>query len=146
MAYSSAAVVANGAIGEPSGSNSEMHASDIPSGSGRSQHEVTSTATAGSKFGSSVSPINADKNLIIASGTGDAHSEPIPSSSNSLVPATPPSSSAVCFSSSDPVLVPSNDSRLSGTVGTIKREVGNHRAVVESNTVIPAEKSGKDLS
>ncbi|XP_021632548.1 GBF-interacting protein 1-like isoform X3 [Manihot esculenta] len=144
--YSSAAVVANGAIGEPSGSNSEMHASDIPSGSGRSQHEVTSTATAGSKFGSSVSPINADKNLIIASGTGDAHSEPIPSSSNSLVPATPPSSSAVCFSSSDPVLVPSNDSRLSGTVGTIKREVGNHRAVVESNTVIPAEKSASEIA
>lgn len=42
-------------------------------------------------------------------------------------------SSSVCFSSSDPVLVPSNDSRVSGAVGTIKREVGIHRAPVEPN-------------
>ncbi|PQM33022.1 GBF-interacting protein 1-like isoform X2 [Prunus yedoensis var. nudiflora] len=43
-----------------------------------------------------------------------------------LVLPTPASTLAVCFSSSDPVLVPSNDSRLLGSVGTIKREVGSH--------------------
>ncbi|KAF2292468.1 hypothetical protein GH714_023127 [Hevea brasiliensis] len=96
LSVSSAAVVANGATGEPSGSNSEIDASDLPSGSGISQNEVTS------------SPI-----------------------------------AVICFSSSDPVLVPSNDSWLPGTVGTIKREVGSHRAV-ESDAVIPAEKSASE--
>ncbi|XP_021648944.2 GBF-interacting protein 1-like isoform X2 [Hevea brasiliensis] len=144
LSVSSAAVVANGATGEPSGSNSEIDASDLPSGSGISQNEVTSSPIAVSKFGSKMSPIDADKTLTIAFGAGDSHSEPLPSSSNSLVSVTLTSSSTVCFSSSDPVLVPSNESWLPGTVGTIKREVGSHRAVVESDAVIPAEKSASE--
>ncbi|KAJ9176759.1 hypothetical protein P3X46_012039 [Hevea brasiliensis] len=145
LSASSAAVVANGATVEPSGSNSEMHAYDSPSGSGISQNKVISSPIAVSKFGSIVSPIDADKTLTIAFGIGDAHGEPITTSSNSSVSVTPASSSTVCFSSSDPVLVPSNDSRLPSTVGTIKREVGSNRTVVESNAVSPAEKSASEI-
>jgi hypothetical protein len=58
---------------------------------------------------------------------------------------TPASSSTVCFSLSDPVLIPSNELHPPGTVGAIKREVGIHRTVGESNAVIPSEKSGQDL-
>ncbi|KAJ7960226.1 GBF-interacting protein 1-like isoform X2 [Quillaja saponaria] len=45
----------------------------------------------------------------------------------------------VCFSSSDPVLVPSNDLRFTGMVGTIKREVGSQRPPGELNPINPAE-------
>ncbi|KAK9152356.1 hypothetical protein Syun_010665 [Stephania yunnanensis] len=61
------------------------------------------------------------------------------SMSNSDNLASPVSVLGVYSSSSDPVLVPSLDSWVPGTVGTIKREVGSQRAAVESNTVAPAE-------
>ncbi|GAB4845906.1 hypothetical protein Ancab_024911 [Ancistrocladus abbreviatus] len=43
-------------------------------------------------------------------------------------------------SSSDPVLVPSRDSRLPTAVGAIKREVGNQRTAAESIACIPPER------
>ncbi|KAG8642219.1 hypothetical protein MANES_12G063603v8 [Manihot esculenta] len=85
LSASSAAVVANGAIGEPSGSNSEMHASDLPSGSGVSQNKVTSSPIAVSEFGSTMSPTDADKTLTITFGTGDAHGIPSPVGSHTAV-------------------------------------------------------------
>ncbi|BBG99877.1 Kinase-related protein of unknown function D, partial [Prunus dulcis] len=71
-------------------------------------------------------PVDANKNTTVKFGNEDLHEQPAPSSSSSLVLPPPASTLAVCFSSSDPVLVPSNDSRLPSSVGTIKREVGSH--------------------
>ncbi|KAJ4730253.1 GBF-interacting protein 1-like [Melia azedarach] len=120
LAASSLTVAANGPSGVASGSPSIVHATDIPAGSGVYQPEVSSSAVAVSKSGSAPSDVDANKNPTIAFGSGPTPGQPAASSSAS-------SSSTVCFSSSDPVLVPSNDSRLPGAVGTIKREVGSHR-------------------
>lgn len=120
ICYSSLTVAANGPSGVASGSPSIVHATDIPAGSGVYQPEVSSSAVAVSKSGSAPSDVDANKNPTIAFGSGPTPGQPAASSSAS-------SSSTVCFSSSDPVLVPSNDSRLPGAVGTIKREVGSHR-------------------
>ncbi|XP_026406419.1 uncharacterized protein LOC113301783 isoform X6 [Papaver somniferum] len=49
----------------------------------------------------------------------------------------PPSVLGVYSSASDPVLVPSVDSRVPGAVGTIKREVRVQRAAVEPNSDAP---------
>lgn len=65
-------------------------------------------------------------------------SESVPSISDGLG-TRPASSSAVCFSSSDPVLVPSNDSRFPGAVGAIKREVGGQRPPAELNVANTSE-------
>ncbi|CAL5203535.1 unnamed protein product [Lathyrus oleraceus] len=65
-------------------------------------------------------------------------SESVPSISDGLG-TRPSSSSAVCFSSSDPVLVPSNDSRFPGAVGAIKREVGGQRPPTELNVANTSE-------
>ncbi|KAL5798148.1 hypothetical protein ACOSQ2_002968 [Xanthoceras sorbifolium] len=128
-AASSSAVMANG----PSvvaGSTSAVHASNVPAGTGVNQPEVSSSTTGTNTLGSEPSPVEAVKSPSIAFGTGPTRGQPAPSFSLS-------SSSAVCFSSSDPVLVPSNDLRNPGAVGTIKREVGSHRIPSEQN--IPAE-------
>ncbi|CAI0381844.1 unnamed protein product [Linum tenue] len=74
-------------------------------------------------------------------GTGDTAVEFVPRSSSASVSVTAVSSSTVCFSSSDPVLVPSNDSRPAGTVGTIKREVGSHRTLSATNVAPNSQKS-----
>ncbi|CAL1393036.1 unnamed protein product [Linum trigynum] len=108
---SSVAVVANGPIGLASGAASEAR-----------------------------EPTAANKTPVVAHGTGDTVVELVPSSSSASVSVTAVSSSTVCFSSSDPVLVPSNDSRLAGTVGTIKREVGIQRTLADTNAVPNSEK------
>lgn len=137
--------MANGPTGVASGSTSAMLATNLAAGSAVSQQEVTSSPIGVDKLESAGSPVDDNNAPAIAFGTGDTFGEPIPSSSNSSVSGTPASSSTVCFSSLDPVLMPSNDSRLPGTVGTIKREVGSHRTAGESNAVIPPEKSGQDF-
>lgn len=90
-------------------------------------------------LGTVLPPANADKNPVSTFGTGDLHGQPSPSSSNCSVSTTPSSSSAICFSSLDPVLVPSSDSRLPGPVGAIKREIGSNRPPGEPNAAIHAE-------
>ncbi|XWS36679.1 hypothetical protein CRYUN_Cryun20dG0106000 [Craigia yunnanensis] len=91
------------------------------------------------EFGSAPSPVDAIIKPTIAFGTGDISGQPAASSSDCSTSTTSGSSSAICFSSSDPVLVPTSDSRLPGTLGTIKREVGSNRASTEPDTVIPTE-------
>ncbi|XP_047317166.1 GBF-interacting protein 1-like isoform X2 [Impatiens glandulifera] len=59
--------------------------------------------------------------------------------SNNLTPRNQASSSGVYFSASDPVLVPSQDTRLPGSIGAIKREVGSQRAPVEHISVVSQE-------
>ncbi|XP_022758902.1 GBF-interacting protein 1-like isoform X3 [Durio zibethinus] len=91
------------------------------------------------EFGSAPSPVDAINKPTIAFGSGDMSGQPAASSSDCFLSTAPASSSAICFSTSDPVLVPSSDSRLIGTLGTIKRKVGSNRASTEPNAVIPTE-------
>jgi hypothetical protein len=122
--------VANGPTGVVSGNTSAMLASNLPTGS--NQHEVTSSPIVVNEVGREAYHIDVDKAPTIAFGTGDACRESLPSSHNSSMSVIPASSSKICFSSSDPVLKLSNDSCPPGTVGTIKREVGNHQTAGES--------------
>ncbi|KAH9793804.1 Flocculation protein [Citrus sinensis] len=121
---SSITIMANGPSGEASGSTNVVNAYDMPGGSGLNQPEASASTVGISKLGSVPSTVDANKNPAIAYGAEPIQGQPAGSSSTS-------SSSTVCFSSSDPVLVPSNDSRLPGAVGAIKREVGSHRTPSE---------------
>ncbi|KAL6999857.1 hypothetical protein U1Q18_001013 [Sarracenia purpurea var. burkii] len=89
-------------------------------------------------------PVNAMKNNSIDFGTGDTRGQLTSSSSNSSTAGTQATSSGVYFSASDPVLVPSYDSRLPGAVGAIKREVGSRRTPVEQSSCVPSE--GKSIA
>ncbi|KAG5232105.1 GBF-interacting protein [Salix suchowensis] len=137
------AVVANGPTGVVSGSSSANNASNLPTGS--DQHEVTLSPIGVNKGGKAVPHIDIDKPLAIEFGTGDTCKESVPNSSNSSISVAPASSSAVCFSLSDPVLIPFNESHPPGTVGAIKREVGIHRTAGESSAVIPSEKPASEI-
>ena len=57
----------------------------------------------------------------------------VSSSNNHLSSPKPASGSGLYASASDPVLVPSLDSRIPGSVGTIKHEVGSQRIAVEAS-------------
>lgn len=83
---------------------------------------------------SSASPSDSSSKVAaVASGSGS-----IPSSS--IHPGSgPASSSAAYFSSSDPVLVPSDDLWFPGAVGAIKREVGNLHPPGESSAANSAK-------
>lgn len=96
-----------------------------------------------SKLGGPVAPtppVEANKNPTIAFGTGDTHGTLMPSSRNmsDSGPSAPPS--GVYFSASDPVLVPSQESRLPSAVGAIRREVGSHQTPVGQDSVTPVER------
>ncbi|CAM8957559.1 unnamed protein product [Rhodiola kirilowii] len=73
-------------------------------------------------------PDTSDKSSPLAYGSSNVQSKPISTSSNDSA------SSAVCFSASDPVLVPSDDAWHHSTVGAIKREVGSQRNVDPTET------------
>ncbi|XP_020415001.1 GBF-interacting protein 1-like isoform X1 [Prunus persica] len=122
LVTSSVPVIVDGPTNVVSGSTSVVHPSHVSAGSGPD----ISLSLVGDNLGSSVPPVDANKNTTVKFGNEDLHEQPAPSSSSSLVLPPPASTLAVCFSSSDPVLVPSNDSRLPSSVGTIKREVGSH--------------------
>ncbi|CAL9013509.1 unnamed protein product [Prunus brigantina] len=122
LVTSSAPVIVDGPTNVVSGSTNVVHPSHVSAGSGPD----ISLSLVGDNLGSSVPPVDANKNTTVKFGNEDLHEQPAPSSGSSLVLPPPASTLAVCFSSSDPVLVPSNDSRLPGSVGTIKREVGSH--------------------
>ncbi|XP_012081521.1 GBF-interacting protein 1 isoform X2 [Jatropha curcas] len=77
---SSVGVGANGATGEPSGSNSAVHAPNLTLESGVGQNEVTPSSIVVNKFGSTIPSVDGSKTPAIASGTGDTHEEPIPNS------------------------------------------------------------------
>ncbi|OMO55115.1 UBA-like protein [Corchorus capsularis] len=125
-------VTANG----PTGVVAE--ASSAPPRNAANQPEENSSV-GNNELGRAQSPIGVVNKPTIAFGIGDMSAQPGASSSGCSISTTPASSSAICFSSSDPVLVPSSDSRLPGTLGTIKREVGSNRASTETNAVIPNE-------
>ncbi|XVF31931.1 hypothetical protein REPUB_Repub17cG0037400 [Reevesia pubescens] len=115
-----------------------VETSSAPSRNAANQpHENSSVGN--NEFGSAPSPVDAINKPTIAFGSADMSGQPAASSSARSMSSAPAPSSASCFSSSDPVLVPSSDSILLGTLGTIKREVGSNRDSTEPNAVIPTE-------
>ncbi|XAR68243.1 hypothetical protein NMG60_11003312 [Bertholletia excelsa] len=89
-------------------------------------------------------PPNANDNPSTVFGTGHTHVQLPTSSSNSSTVGSRAPSPGGYFSASDPVLVPSQDSRLPSAVGAIKREVGSQRTPVEQTSSVSAE--GKSAS
>lgn len=88
---------------------------------------------ANNSLGSAFPSDSSNKSATVAPGSGS-----MPSSSN-CSGSGPATSSAVYFSSSDPILVPSNDFWFPGSVGAIRREVGSQRPPLELNAVNFAE-------
>ena len=84
-------------------------------------------------------PVDENKKLTGMSANVDSYEQPSQCSSDCVVVPMATSTSTACFSSSDPVLVLSNDSRVPGAVGTIKREVGGRRPSGESNAASQVE-------
>ena len=141
MFYSPVPVMANG----PTGVVAET--SSAPPGNAANQPQENSSV-GNNEFGSAPSPVAAINKPTIAFRSGDISGQPAASSSDCSMSTSSGSSSAICFLSSDPVLVPTSDSRLPGTLGTIKREVGSNQASTEPDAVIPTENklaSGQDF-
>ncbi|XP_027329694.1 GBF-interacting protein 1-like isoform X2 [Abrus precatorius] len=130
---------ANGPISVTSGTTSGV--SPLPSSAGTGDRMGPSSGDM-NKLNSALPSDSSNKVATVASGSG-----PILFTSNH--PGSgPASSSAAYFSSSDPVLVPSDDSWFPGAVGAIKREVGNIHPLGELNDVNSAENkltAGKTL-
>lgn len=106
--------------------------------SGTNQIGVSSSPTGISTLENVPSDVDVCQKPTTAFKSADKSGQSAASSNDCFMLETP-SSSAVCFSSSDPVLVPLDDSSLLGTVSTIKREVGGHRTSTERNAVVPTE-------
>ena len=98
----------------------------------------------GTISGVSPSPSSAENGDIMVQSSGNNNVDSASPSDKSNQVATvaseirPTSSSAVHFSS-DPVLVPSDNSRFPGAVGIIRREVGGQHSLGESNAVYLAK-------
>ncbi|XP_075084008.1 uncharacterized protein LOC107832478 isoform X5 [Nicotiana tabacum] len=125
---SSSSSRANGPGAVAFGSNSVVHDAHASAGRGIKQSE----ATAGAGSVKSEEPLHSPSHDVIKSprvsvGTRDTLGQKMPNSSNSSTSLSSPPSSGAYFSASDPVLLPSHDSRLPGAVGTIRREVGGQR-------------------
>ncbi|XP_062107111.1 GBF-interacting protein 1-like isoform X2 [Humulus lupulus] len=130
---SSASIISNGTTIIASGSTNAQ-VSNISAGIGP---ELGPTSVGTTNL--SLQPVDENMKLTSSSTNEDSYEQPSQSSNNFSAMPVATSASTVCFSSSDPVLVLSNDSRVPGAVGTIKREVGGHRSSGEPTAVIEAE-------
>ncbi|KAK4369279.1 hypothetical protein RND71_013071 [Anisodus tanguticus] len=123
---SSAAV--NGPSGLASGSNSIVQNAHASTRRGVKQF-VANT-------GVQTTSADASRHPKAATGNRDVHGQRRPNSGNSsrTLSSSPPS--GAYLSASDPVLLPSQDSRPAGVVGTVRREVGSQLPVdhVSSNS------------
>ncbi|XP_058112786.1 GBF-interacting protein 1-like isoform X3 [Magnolia sinica] len=128
--------MANGLTNAAHGSSTHEHGSQVSGSSGIPTPEESS-AVGDSKTGSAPPPA-ADLKSTPATVTGGPLGQPAPSSDQFLATMIPASVSGVYSSASDPVLVPSLDTRVPGVVGTIKREVGSQRTVVELTSTVTA--------
>ncbi|XP_047335098.1 GBF-interacting protein 1-like isoform X2 [Impatiens glandulifera] len=79
-----------------------------------------------------------------SSSAAASHELPELEKSNNSTPRN--QASVVYFSASDPVLVPSQDSRLPGSAGAIKREVGSQRIPVEHISTSQENKTTTETS
>lgn len=66
-----------------------------------------------------------------ATGNKDVHGQRMPNTGNSSRMLSSPSPTGPYLSASDPVLLPSQNSRPAGVVGTVRREVGPQYSGVE---------------
>ncbi|KAL3368916.1 hypothetical protein AABB24_009627, partial [Solanum stoloniferum] len=122
------------------GSNNVVPDAHAAAGRGIKQSE----ATAGAGSIKSEEPLqsashDANRNPRVSVGPRDMLGQKMPNFSNSSTSLSSPPSSGAYFSASDPVLLPSHDSRPPGTVGTIRREVGSQRAPFEN---LPTNSNG----
>nr|DAD23859.1 TPA_asm: hypothetical protein HUJ06_025322 [Nelumbo nucifera] len=131
---SSVDVLANGPTSVTAVGPSHGHTSKVPPGSGINSPEESSVIDANKLVSTPPPPPHGDSKSTPSSVTGVTCAQPAPTPDLSLA-----SVSGVYSSSSDPVLVPSFDSRPPGAVGTIKREIGSQRTVVEQNAKISSE-------
>ncbi|XP_010252821.1 PREDICTED: GBF-interacting protein 1-like isoform X2 [Nelumbo nucifera] len=130
---SSVNVMANGSADITVRDPSHGHASQLPPGSGINSPEESSVVDA-NKLVSAPPALHGDSKIIPVSGIGVECVHPAPSPDMSLA-----SGSVVYSSDSDPVLIPSFESRLPGAPGTVKCEVRSQCAVIEQSAKDPAE-------
>ncbi|KAG4382917.1 hypothetical protein GLYMA_14G189900v4 [Glycine max] len=123
---SSVPINANGQTSVTSGTTSGASPSPLSAGTG---DRLGSSSCDVNNLNSALPSDSSNKVAAVASGSGS-----MLSSSNH-----PASSSAAHFSSSDPVLVPSDDLWFPGAVGAIRREVGNLHPPGELSAVNSAE-------
>ncbi|XP_057461579.1 uncharacterized protein LOC130751873 isoform X1 [Actinidia eriantha] len=138
---SSQTVITNGHIVLAPGSSGVVHAAHLTVGSLINQSDEGSAINS-IKLGSSPPlphSVNAVEKPSIDFGTVDTHGQLTSSSSNSSTAGTQAPSPGVYFSASDPVLVPSHDSRFPGVVGAIKHEAGSQRTPAEQISLVPSE-------
>lgn len=114
---SSASVIANGPTTVASGTTIGVN----PSSSTVGGEGSCPSSVGNNNLGSALPSNSSNKGTTIAFGGG---SMPFFSNCYGSIYA---SSSVLCFSSSDQVLVPSNDLQFPGAVGAIRREVGSQR-------------------
>ncbi|KAL2474411.1 Kinase-related protein of unknown function (DUF1296) [Abeliophyllum distichum] len=132
----------------PSGmsSTSVLHETHATASRGVNQSDSTGDASTGKLEGllPLSSPIDSTKNPDVTPGTWDIHGHRMLKSSNSSTPTSSATSSGAHFSSSDPVLFPSQDIRPPSAMGTIRHEMDSQRTPVEEIAVNPTE--GKSAS
>ncbi|KAL2455304.1 Kinase-related protein of unknown function [Forsythia ovata] len=132
----------------PSGmsSTSVLHETHATASRSVNQSDSTGDASTGKLEGllPLSSPIDSTKNPDVAPGTRDIHGHRMLKSSNSSTPTSSATLSGAHFSSSDPVLFPSQDIRPPSATGTIRHEMDSQRTPVEQIAVNPTE--GKSAS
>ncbi|KAJ8564435.1 hypothetical protein K7X08_000895 [Anisodus acutangulus] len=114
------------------GSNSVVH--DVHASAGRGIRQSEATVGAGSirpKESLQSPSYDANRSPRVSMGTRDMLGQKMPNFSNSSSSLSSPPSSGAYFSVSDPVLLPSHDSRPPGAIGTIRREVSGQSAPFE---------------
>lgn len=128
--FSSAPIIANGPANVASGTSSGV----IPPPSSAGSGDRMGPSSGSNNNVDSASPSdNSNKVTTVATGSGSLLSSSNHSGSG------PASSPAVYFSSSDPVLVPSDNSWFPGAAGAIRREVGSQHSLGELNAVNSTE-------
>ncbi|CAN4084542.1 unnamed protein product [Withania somnifera] len=120
---SSSSAAVNGPSGLASGSNSTVQNAHASTRRGVKHFEANK--------GVQTASADASKNPKEATGNRDVHGQRMPNSGKSSSTLSSPPPSGAYLSASDLVLLPSQDSRPLGVVGTARREVGSKHSPVE---------------
>ncbi|KAH0744975.1 hypothetical protein KY290_032968 [Solanum tuberosum] len=120
---SSSSAAVNGPGDLASGSNSIVQNTHAPPRRGVKQFEANT--------GIQTTSADSTKNPKSATGNRDVHGQRMPNTDSSSRTLSSPSPTGADLSASDPVLLPSQDSRPAGVVGTVRREVGAQHSPVE---------------
>ncbi|XP_049412967.1 GBF-interacting protein 1-like isoform X2 [Solanum stenotomum] len=120
---SSSSAAVNGPSDLASGSNSIVQNAHAPPRRGVKQFEANT--------GMQTTFADSTKNPKSATGNRDVHGQRMPNTDSSSRTLSSPSPTGADLSASDPVLLPSQDSRPAGVVGTVRREVEAQHSPVE---------------